>query len=55
MEKYGVSNEELKEELRAKYAELLERQQRLVKTGSADGGSFDTELQAVKAKLDALE
>jgi hypothetical protein len=49
MEKLGVSNEELKAELRQKYNELKEREQNgLSKEASA-------EMSAIKAKLDELE
>jgi hypothetical protein len=51
MEKLGVSNEELKAELRQKYNDLKERQQ------SSGGLSKEAsaEMDAIKAKLDELE
>lgn len=55
MEKYGVSKEELKDELRTKYAELIERYDNLVKTGSVNTEAAQQELLAVKAKLDSLD
>ena len=56
MEKYGVSNEELKEELTQELIHLREKMVNLVKIGGEfDPGRKSLELQidAIKARIDA--
>jgi hypothetical protein len=52
MEKLGVENEELLNELRGKYTELLAKKNALVKEGSVDAADkLDREIEAVRKKL----
>lgn len=54
MEKYGVSNEELKAELQARYAALIEREKGLDKNASAVS-EVEAEKNAIKKRIEALE
>lgn len=54
MEKYGVSNDELLQELKAEFAELCERETVMIKTGAPRDPELDKRKLAVQKKIDEL-
>lgn len=54
MEKVGVQNQDLINELQAEYQELKEKEASLIKTGSAPAAGLVSEIQAITAKINQL-
>lgn len=54
LEKYGVSNETLLQELKAEYTELCEREAEMIKIGAPRDAELDSRKRAVQKKIDEL-
>lgn len=55
MEKIGIANEDLLKELRAEYQQVKELEAELIKIGSKNNKTVETNLKALKEKIDELE